>query len=256
MCSLTRHRSFEQITARDSVRLTALTLVSNHRKAQIFLTNQSSTTYKLLPNLVFQETPPKSINELTMTELETYMKHQFDPKRFVVRERVKFWSEMQRKPGESVLELAARIRQAAATCNFTAIKDSLDKALRTRFICSIDNEAVLTALFKVKNDELTFSRAVEIAIKTEDAAKVAKETVYGSKPTQSVHKVTANKLSKKTASNSKDSGRPKVKCFSCGKTIHVAPDCRLEDAVCNFCKITGHLKKAVARRRSNVLQAR
>ena len=78
---------------------------------------------------------------------------------------------MQRKPGESVLELAARIRQAAASCNFTAIKDPLDEALRTRFICSITNEAVLKALFKVKDNELTFSRAVEIAVETEDAPK-------------------------------------------------------------------------------------
>ena len=101
----------------------------------------------------------------------------------------------------------------------------------------------MTALFKVKDDELTFSRAVEIAVETEDATKVAKKTVYGSKPTLSVHKVTANKFSKKTASNSKDSGRPKVKCFRCGYTNHVAPDCRFEDAVCNFCKITGHLEK-------------
>ena len=67
------------------------------------------------------------------------MKHQFDPKRFVVGERFKFWSEMQHKPGESVLALAARIRLAAATCDFTAIKDSLNKAMHTRFICSINN---------------------------------------------------------------------------------------------------------------------
>ena len=31
-------------------------------------------------------------------------------------------------------------------------------------------------MFKVKDDELTFSRAVEIAVETDDAAKVAKET--------------------------------------------------------------------------------
>ena len=101
----------------------------------------------------------------------------------------------------------------------------------------------MKALFKLKDDELTFSRAVEIAVETEDAAKVAKETVYVSKPTQPVHKVTANKFSKKTASNSKDSGGPKVKCFRCGKTNHVAPDCRFKDAVCNFCKSTGLLEK-------------
>jgi len=105
--------------------------VPNARKAQIFLTNQSSITYKLLSNLASQETPPKSINELTMDEIKTYMKQQFDPKRFIVRERFKFWSEMQCKPGESALELAARIRQAAATCIFSAIQDPLDEALRS-----------------------------------------------------------------------------------------------------------------------------
>ena len=38
--------------------------VSNNQKAQIFLTNQALTTYRLLSNLASQETPPKSINEL------------------------------------------------------------------------------------------------------------------------------------------------------------------------------------------------
>ena len=83
------------------------------------------------------------------------------------------------KPGETVLELAARIRQAAATCNFSAIEDPLDNLVRTRFICSINNEAVLKALCKV-NKELPFSRAIEIAVETKDAAKVAKVTVFGS----------------------------------------------------------------------------
>ena len=46
-----------------------------------------------------------------------------------------------------------------------------------RFIYSIINEAVLKALFKIKVSDLTFTRAIEIATETEDAAKVAKETV-------------------------------------------------------------------------------
>ena len=40
------------------------------------------------------------------------------------------------------------------TCDFASIKDPLDEALRTRFICSINNEAVLKALFKVKDSDL------------------------------------------------------------------------------------------------------
>ena len=62
---------------------------------------------------------------------------------------------------------------------FFSITDPQDEALRQRFICSVNNEAVLKALFRVKADELSFSKAINIAIETEDAAKVAKETVYG-----------------------------------------------------------------------------
>nr|KAG5685903.1 hypothetical protein BaRGS_033664 [Batillaria attramentaria] len=132
-----------------------------------------------------------NINNLTMDQIVEFMKEQFDPKLFIVRERFKFWSNMERKPGETLQELAARIRQDAATCDFPSIQDPQDEALRQRFICSVNNEAVLKALFKVKDTELDFAKAVKIAIETEDAAKVAKETVYGSKP-RPVNKVKAN----------------------------------------------------------------
>ncbi|KAK3729828.1 hypothetical protein RRG08_058147 [Elysia crispata] len=107
------------------------------------------------------------------------MLEQFHPKRFVVRERYKFWAEIRRKPGETIQDLAARIRQDAVTCNFSSITNPQDEAMRTRFICSCENEAVLKALFKIKDDDLSFSRAIEIATQIEDAAKCAKETVYG-----------------------------------------------------------------------------
>jgi len=86
--------------------------VPEDRKAQVFLTNQSSTVYKLLSKLVAQETPPREINDLTMDQIVASMKVQFDSTRFVIRERFKFWTSMQRGPGESIQELAARIRQA------------------------------------------------------------------------------------------------------------------------------------------------
>nr|KAG5689625.1 hypothetical protein BaRGS_035248 [Batillaria attramentaria] len=132
-----------------------------------------------------------NINDLTMDQIVAFMKEQSDPKLFIVRERFKFWSNMERKPGETLQELAARIRQDAATCDFPSIQDPQDEALRQRFICSVNNEAVLKALFKVKDTELDFAKAVKIAIETEDAAKVAKETVYGSKP-RPVNKVKTN----------------------------------------------------------------
>ena len=56
--------------------------------AQIFLTNQSNSVYKMLSNLAAQQQPVKSIHELTMNDIQTFMAEQFDPKRFVVKENV------------------------------------------------------------------------------------------------------------------------------------------------------------------------
>ena len=44
----------------------------------------------------------------------------------------------------------------------------------------LSNEAVPKIIFKVSDDELTFSKAVNITQDTENAAKAAKEQCYGS----------------------------------------------------------------------------
>nr|KAG5708655.1 hypothetical protein BaRGS_034872 [Batillaria attramentaria] len=171
-----------------------------------------------------------NINDLTMDQIVEFMKEQFDPKLFIVRERFKFWSNMERKPGETLQELAARIRQDAATCDFPSIQDPQDEALRQRFICSVNNEAVLKALFKVKDTELDFAKAVKIAIETEDAAKVAKETVYGSKP-RPVNKVKMNNKG----------GRPKNHQQSNSTTSNSAKCYSLETTGKNRSWMTSHI---------------
>ena len=74
-------------------------------------------------------------------------------------------------------------KDLSSCCNlllhFTSIRDPQDEAMHTLFICSINNEAVLKALFKFNDDELTFSQAIQVATEVEEAAKVSKETVYG-----------------------------------------------------------------------------
>ena len=49
------------------------------------------------------------------------MSQHYDLKRFIVRERFRFWSKIKRKPGETPHELAARVRQMATTCDFTPL---------------------------------------------------------------------------------------------------------------------------------------
>ena len=233
--------------------------VPDDKAAQIFLTNQTKVTYKLLGNLASQQTPPKDVNELTLNEIQGFMKSQFDPMRYVVRERFKFWSEMQRKPGETVLELAARIRHDAVRCDFPSIRDPQDEAMRTRFMCSVNNEAVLKALFKVKDDELTFAKALQIALETEEAAKVAKETVYGSKQVQAspsahaVHRVQPSKQQSPTsptpAVSKHRSDFPRGTCPRCGKKDHGSNECPFKETVCNYCQKMGHIQAACLKKK-------
>ena len=107
--------------------------IPEQRKAHVFLTNQTATVYKQLVNLAAQQTPSKDINKITMLEIVDFMEERFDPKLFIVRKRFKFWSDMQRKPGETLQELAARICQEAVTCDFPSIEHPQDKALPQRY---------------------------------------------------------------------------------------------------------------------------
>ena len=190
--------------------------VPDQHKAQVFLTNQTAAVYKQLANLAAQQTPSKDIYKLTMLETVDFMEEQFDPKLFIVRERFKFWSDMQRKPGETLQEFAVRFRQDAATCDFRSTQDSQDEALHQRFICSVNNEAVLKAFFKIKDTDLTFARAFEVAIETEDAARVVKETIYGSKA-RPVIKVHQNKKKGPQQNHQQSHSKDQQKCYRCGK---------------------------------------
>ena len=227
--------------------------VPSEKRASVFLTNQTLVTYKLLTNLAGQQTPPKDVNQLDIKEISEFMIEQFHPKRFIVRERYKFWSHMDRKPGETIQELVARIRQDAVTCDFPSIQDPLDEALRTRFICSINNEAVLKALFKVKDDELTFARAIEIAIETEDAAKVAKETVYGPHLNENINKIQPNQKGK--SASTKPQFSPAT-CIRCGKPGHNPKECRFKHTTCHYCSKIGHLEVVCLKKKrdSNILR--
>ena len=137
-------------------RFTCITLltansVPKEKAAKVFLTNQSKVTYKLLNNMSAQQPTSKTIIELSMEVIQKSMGEQYEPKQFVVRERWKIWADLKQRRGESIQEFAGRIWHDAVTCGFQSIKDPLDETLRTRFICCVDNEATLKALFKLSD---------------------------------------------------------------------------------------------------------
>eukprot|EP00731_Ephydatia_muelleri_P018577 Em0011g617a len=212
----------------------AANAIPGNRVAQIFVTNQTKVTYKLLSNMASQQSPAKDINELSIDDIAKFMWSQFDPTRYIVHERFKFWSDLKRRPGESILELAARIRHDAVT-------------------------SVLKALFKIKDAELTFAKAISVAVETVDAAKVAKETVYGSsgRPVGAVNKFQDKYPSDgensrpKAPSQRQKTDFPKGTCPRCGKMDHSARDCPFKEYICNFCKKTGHLQSVCLQKRKD-----
>ena len=122
-------------------------LVSDDKLALVFLTNQTSDTYKLINNYASHQDTPTTADDMQFSDIAEFMSQHYDPTKFTVRERYKFWSSIKRKPDETPTELAARVRQMATTCDFPAIKNPLDEAMTTCYICAINNEAVLKAVF-------------------------------------------------------------------------------------------------------------
>ena len=115
---------------------------------------------------------------------------------------------------------------------FLRSKTQKTKILPQRFICSVNNEAVFKAVFKIKDSDLTFVRAVEVAIETEDAARVAKETAYGSKA-RPVNKVHQNKKKGPQQNHQQSHSKDQQKCYRCGKA-HKAMVCPYKEAKCHF----------------------
>ena len=122
--------------------------VPDYKLVLVFLTNQTSDTYKLINNNASQQDTPTTADNMKFSDIAEFMSQHCNPTKFTVGGRYKFWSSIKMKPGETPSELAAKVRQMATTCDFPAIKNLLDEAVRTCFICAINNEAVLKSGFR------------------------------------------------------------------------------------------------------------
>ena len=91
------------------------------------------------------------------------MRIQLDNTRFILGEGFKFSNDMKHKPDKS-----------HQPCNMRLSVHHKTHA-STRFIFSINNEAVLVALIKVKHNELNFAKVISIAIITQGTARVTRK---------------------------------------------------------------------------------
>lgn len=115
-------------------------------------------------------------------------------------------------------------------CQF---EDGLNDALRDRLVCGISQERIQKRL--LTEADLTFKRAVEIAVAMETAARVAVELQSGVK--MSVNRVTTVCKAKKTMQ--------KVElCYRCDRGGHKANQCRFKTEMYRKCNKIGHIQRA------------
>ena len=116
--------------------------IDEAKKAATFLAAVGPKPYKFLKNLIAAAKP----RDKTYDQLKEKLKMHYKPKLITMTERAKFYMRNQ-KTDESVNEL----RRLAATCDFEGF---LDKALRDRFVCGMNDKSTQTKLMAVT--KLTF----------------------------------------------------------------------------------------------------
>ena len=104
--------------------------------------------------------------------------------------------------------------------------------------------AILLNHKEVKDDELMFLKAYQVAQEVEEAGGVAKETVYGatSKPVHKVGQPKSRPIHLELYAQGQgtpgklDQPISKVACGRCGKKTHTGKDCPHINDVCHYCK--------------------
>lgn len=146
----------------------------------------------------------------------------------MVAESFKF-NKRDQKQNESLTEYIVELKSIAQNCDFG---DFLNRALRDKFICGINNEAIQQKLFNDASLK-TFEKACETALMMEMTRQNLEIIHSGSGHSGSVNNVASHKHHQKQRSNSgqqsqqpqSSSNSQRSTCYSCGSKGHIARFC-------------------------------
>ena len=136
--------------------------IADEKKVPTLLTVIGAKHYSLIQGLVSPTLPRAK----TLEELEGLLKKHYDPEPIVIAQRFHFYQRSQ-KPGETIAEYLASLRQLASRCKF---RDFLSEALRDRLVCGLQSQKSL-----LSKADLTLESAVEVSQSMEAAAKKTKD---------------------------------------------------------------------------------
>lgn len=173
--------------------------------------------YELLSTLA----SPKKPSELKYSEAVLLMKNHLQPKPSILAERYRFRQRRQ-SDGESVADYVAELKKMSKSCEFGA---TLEENLRDQLVCGIKSEVTRQRLF-AEDDNITYSRAVKLAITLEAAERDAGAVEQRVNTSIDIHAVTGSH-----------------KCMTCGEEWHKTDNCKYKNYECSNCKRMGHLRR-------------
>src|SRR5664279_391348 len=198
--------------------------VSDDKRVASLLSLIGSRTYGLLRSL----TAPEKPSEKTYQEIVDTLSRHLAPKPLIIAERFRFHKREQRD-GETISAFVADIRKLSQHCEFGA---ALDLSLRDRLVCGLRNESVQKRL--LSEADLTFRRAIDIAVAMETAARDASELQHQRRQEVDVHKMAA---AIKPSAPVSTAQKP---CYRCNG-FHHPNSCRFKNAICHGCSKHGHI---------------
>lgn len=195
--------------------------VSADKKVATFLTVMGAKTFNLFRALA----QPKKPGEFSYDQIVKILSEHFSPKPLMIAERFRFYKRNQEE-GETVTMFVAALRKLAEHCEFK--DETLNDAIRDRLVCGLRNEAMQRKL--LTEDKLTLTKAIEISVSMEMAAKDAQQL---SAATAKVLKI----------ASAEDSSLTKP-CYRCAQQGHLAAECWCKELECHACGKKGHIEKA------------
>ena len=239
--------------------ITSQRTISPEKQRAILLSAIGPSTYRIIRTLV----SPDKVTDYTFFELVEKARAHFNPKPSPIVKRFEFNTRCQGE-NESVASYVAELRKIAEFCDYGRV---LNDMLRDRIVCGTSNKAVQRRL--LQEPDLTYEKALEIALSAETAEKDSKRLTGGTVDPPAIVELVKDRPTHRAGNKGQYRGRnnkpPKQQpssqkgedkeCYRCGGW-HNPAECRFRQYECHFCKKRGPFGQSVQAKEEREFQLR